>query len=264
MEGIPSKAHTLHSNIPKLEYVANSGFTKTCLERAGYNVIDVCHHAINWDKCRKLKEDSKTLRKKWTKEFRGRAKIIFVGRNDPRKGLDHLEKAINIVNRELKSKVIFLIFSEGKLDDLEKHTNVLRIGNVGALPHDQVLRMIGASDYLVFPSVCEGFGLPLLEANAMGIPAIHCWMPPLSEFSSKDFNFTFGFQRESLVNQANLQYWHFHEYRPEMLAEMMMEAINTYVDRKGEYKEFCKLALAHSKKWDYHTIYSKLLDRLEV
>jgi glycosyltransferase involved in cell wall biosynthesis len=264
IEGIPTKANILCSNIPKLDLIAVSNFAKECLTQAGLNVIDVVHHAIDWEKCQKLREESKTLEKKWREEFKDRTIFLYVGRNDPRKGLDRLAKAISIANAELKDQTVYLIYSEGELSTLEDLPNVIRIGNFGSMDYDQVLRMIGACDYLLFPSVCEGFGLPLLEANALGRPVIHAWFPPFDEFSSKEFNFTFGYQRKVLVNQGNAQYWVFHEYRPELLAEMIKFAVITHQENRDEYNEYCQKAIEHTKNWDYKLIYPKLLKYLGV
>ena len=42
----------------------------------------------------------------------------------------------------------------------------------GSLPHDQVLSMLKSAEALVFPSVIETFGLPLLEAASLGVSVI--------------------------------------------------------------------------------------------
>ena len=42
----------------------------------------------------------------------------------------------------------------------------------GPLPHDQVLSMLKSAEALVFPSVIETFGLPLVEAASLGVPVI--------------------------------------------------------------------------------------------
>jgi len=262
IEGVPTKSTSLSKNICKLELIANSQFVRDCLSQSGMNVVDVVHHAVNWDRCQELRKDSMQLRSKWENEYGKRVKILYVGRNDPRKGLDRLEKAIAIVNETMKVEVVFLLFTEGSTESLETQPNVLRIGSVNTLPYDQVLRLIGACDYLIFPSVSEGFGMPVLEANAMGKPAIHAWFPPLSEFSSKDFNFVFGYSEETLVRQRNLQYWIFHEYRPERLAEMIVDAIKIFNESKKEYEEYCSKALDHSRNWDFRKIYPKILNHL--
>jgi glycosyltransferase involved in cell wall biosynthesis len=262
LEGIPTKATSLSKNICRLELIANSQFVKDCLSQAGMSVIDVVHHAVDWSRCQELRKDSKQVRAKWEQEYGKRVKILYVGRNDPRKGLDRLEKAIAIVNESMKEKAVFLLFTEGQTQALEALPNVLRVGSVNTLPYDQVFRLMGACDYLIFPSVAEGFGMPVLEANAMGKPVIHSWFPPLSEFSSKDFNFVFGYSEETLVKQKNLQYWIFHEYRPELLAEMIIDAIKIFNDSKKEYQEYCSKALEHTKNWDFRKIYPKILTHL--
>lgn len=264
VEGVLSKANTLHTNLPRLSFIANSEFTKSCLQQTGLKVIDVVHHAIDYEKCSALRKDSLTLRKKWEGEFGDRVKFLYLGRNDPRKGLDLLGKAIGILNEEHKDEFVMLLVSEGDVAGLTDQSNVMKVGQCGAMMYDDVLRIIGAPDYFVFPSMCEGFGVPLLEANAMGVPAVHAWFPPLEEFSSKDFNFVFGYQGDQIVNQGNVQYWIFHRYRPELLAEMMLHAMTIFKKSKKEYREYCEKALEHTKAWDYRKIYPKLLKHLQI
>lgn len=50
--------------------------------------------------------------------------------------------------------------------------NNLRIENLGHLPHVQILESYSASRALIFPSVAESFGIPLIEAYAKGLPII--------------------------------------------------------------------------------------------
>ncbi len=48
----------------------------------------------------------------------------------------------------------------------------LKINNLGQLPHDKILRIYGESKALIFPSVSESFGLPLIEARQAGLPIV--------------------------------------------------------------------------------------------
>ena len=264
VEGLPSKATVLYSNIPKMDLVANSEFTAKCLRTVGLNVVEVVHHALDTENCRVIKESSLKLRQKWEAEYGTRTKIIYVGRNDPRKGLTNLATALDMIPEEVMNKFVLLLFSDGLLDPILAHNNVVQLGGFGTLQHDQVLEMIGASDYLIFPTVSEGFGLPVLEANGMGVPAIHAWIPPLCEFSSKEHNFVFSHTHEDLVNNSNRQFWVFHQYRSETLAEMITQAVRVHQDSRKEYDEYCSKALAHSKAWDYKKIYPPILSRLGI
>jgi len=264
IEGVPTKANIICSNYKRLDFIAVSGFVKKCMEQVGLNVLDVVHHAIDFEKCQALKPDSLILKKKWEAEYGDRVKFLYLGRNDPRKGLDKLSKAIGILNEDHRDEFVVLLCSEGNLSGLTDQPNVVKVGQCGSMMYDDVLRIIGAPDFFVFPSMCEGFGVPLLEANAMGVPAVHAWFPPLEEFSSKEFNFVFGYQGTRPVNQGNVQLWLFHDYRPEMLAEMMGHAMKIFQDKGREYREYCEQARDHAKKWDYRKIYPRLIRHLGI
>ena len=51
-------------------------------------------------------------------------------------------------------------------------THDLRISNVGQLPHAEILELYSNARALVFPSLGESFGLPLVEANRAGLPIL--------------------------------------------------------------------------------------------
>lgn len=264
IEGIPTKANYLCSNLKSLEFIGVSKFVEGCLKQAGFKTKGYIHHSVDHEKCQSLRPDSLTLRKKWETEYGDRVKFLYLGRNDPRKGLPELGRAVGIMNEEHEKDFVMLLASEGDVAGLTDQKNVVKVAQIGSMMYDDVLRIIGACDYFVFPSMCEGFGLPLLEANAMGVPAVHSWFPPLEEFSSKDFNFVFGYQGEQIVNQGNVQYWLFHRYRPELLAEMMMHAISIFKKDKTEYQEYCAKAIEHTKEWDYRKVYPQLLKQLGI
>lgn len=64
-------------------------------------------------------------------------------------------------------------------DDLSAATSLPvrsrgRIRFLGDLDHDELARRYRGAVALVHPALCEGFGLPLLEAAAMGTPVIAC------------------------------------------------------------------------------------------
>lgn len=46
------------------------------------------------------------------------------------------------------------------------------IHNLGHLPREQVLELYGAARALIFPSTSESFGLPLIEAQHLGVPIL--------------------------------------------------------------------------------------------
>lgn len=48
----------------------------------------------------------------------------------------------------------------------------LRVENLGHLGHDAVLALYRSAGALVFPSLLESFGLPLVEASRLGVPIV--------------------------------------------------------------------------------------------
>jgi len=266
IEGIPSKDYIRHSNIPRAEFIANSRFTATCLARAGLKIIDVVYHAIDLGEVKRAIELGKAIRRKLDQEAGDRVKLLFVGRVDPRKGLDRLAQAVEILNQKRPNDFVLYMITENATDEnLQKllaQPNVKMAFEFGSRSHTYVLAWMHACDYLIFPSKCEGFGLPVLEANAVGRPVVHVWMPPLDEFSSKEFNFVFPYADQVYAKIKAGQYWILHEYEPDWLADMIEYAIDVYKNSRSEYEEYCMKAMEHAAQFDYHNIYPKLLKHL--
>ena len=264
IEGIPAKSAILCSNIPRLSFIANSKFTADCLRKAGLHVIDIIHHAIDFNIVRKARKLSNNIRKKLDNDFGDRVKFLYVGRHDPRKALNKLSTAVDILNEQGVKDWVLLLHTEPKARKLFNKHNCMVISDFGSKDYVSTLALMGAVDYVIFPSVCEGFGLPVLEANAMGVPVLHCWMPPLWEFSSEEFNFVWEFTERKLVNQGNAQYWIFHDYPEFIIAEVVKDAIKIRKESESEYKEYCVKAFENAKNWNYKQVYSRLLKHINI
>ena len=65
-----------------------------------------------------------------------------------------------------------------RYEDLKKWINEeifkhgLNIQNLGYIPHDKLMNILGESKAMVFPSISESFGLPLIEAQHYGLPIV--------------------------------------------------------------------------------------------
>jgi len=264
VEGIPTKANILCSNLPRLDLIANSHFTAKCLREAGLNVIDVVHHAIDLEEAKKAAVEGKQLRKRLKQHYGDKVFYLFVGRFDPRKALATLSKAWDMLREDIRKDIILFLQSDKEAKSVLPQDNVILLNTTGALKFNQVLSLYHAIDYTIFPTMCEGFGLPLLESNACGKPVIHAWIPPLNEFSSQKFNFVFDYVDVKLVRCGMSQYWMMHEYPPEYLADMVEYSYRVYRDKPEEYANYCQMALEYVKKWDYKRIYPRLLKYLGI
>ena len=103
--------------------------------------------------------------------------IIFVGRLIKEKNIPLLLNAIRIIKREIPD-VRVLIIGDGperkRLENLSKRLDIS--GNVQFLgfleSYDDVIAHMKASKVFAFPSLREGFGIVVLEANASGLPVV--------------------------------------------------------------------------------------------
>ena len=103
--------------------------------------------------------------------------FLFVGTFEPRKGIDVLLDAFVEVARENPGVELWLAGQHGwGIDKVEArlstHPAASRIRRLGFVPDDALAPLLRSSRAAVYPSRGEGFGLPVLEALACGVPVV--------------------------------------------------------------------------------------------
>ncbi len=103
--------------------------------------------------------------------------FLFVGTFEPRKGIDVLLDAFTEVARENPDVELWLAGQHGwGIDEVEArlstHPAAARIRRLGFVPDDALAPLLRQSRAAVYPSRGEGFGLPVLEALACGVPVV--------------------------------------------------------------------------------------------
>ena len=111
--------------------------------------------------------------------------FLYIGRHDPYKNISRVISAFaNLKSRE------YQLWLSGPSD--KRYTPALkqqaqelgvadRIKFLDYVPYEDLPRIIGEAIALVFPSLWEGFGLPVLEAMACGTPVITSNLSSLPE-----------------------------------------------------------------------------------
>jgi glycosyltransferase involved in cell wall biosynthesis len=104
--------------------------------------------------------------------------ILYAGNIKPHKNVDRLIEAFSIVRRRGVQEVKLLIIG----DEISRHPNLRRLVHryqlhqhvrfLGFVPDATLAVLYRLASAFVFPSLCEGFGLPPLEAMAAGTPVI--------------------------------------------------------------------------------------------
>ena len=103
----------------------------------------------------------------------GHPVLLYVGFCTPRKGLDYLAQAMLL----LPANVRLLLIGRWEKSYRIKFYRALgsasdRVIEVGYVPDEDLLDYYALADLFVFPTLLEGFGLPLAEALACGTPTV--------------------------------------------------------------------------------------------
>jgi glycosyltransferase involved in cell wall biosynthesis len=116
--------------------------------------------------------------------------FVFYGAIEPKKNIDRIVAAHR--NSET-TKPLLLIGANGWMSDrairaINSEKAISSIGSkkgrvltLGYLPREDLLKVVQGAKALVFPSLYEGFGLPVLEAMTLGTPVITSKMGGLAE-----------------------------------------------------------------------------------
>jgi glycosyltransferase involved in cell wall biosynthesis len=100
--------------------------------------------------------------------------IIAFGSNGSHKNIDQLIYAFNEIRKTNLDFQLVLVGYQHKASILSKIVYDLNLNEkvifTGFVPFEHVFSLIKKSNLFVFPSFYEGFGIPLLDAQACGIP----------------------------------------------------------------------------------------------
>jgi len=103
--------------------------------------------------------------------------FIHLGRHDPHKNVGRLVEALAQIPSRIRPE-LWLVGPEDPryAPKLKAQAEELGVGDrlkfLGYVPYDALPKVIGGAIALLFPSLWEGFGFPVLEAMACGTPVM--------------------------------------------------------------------------------------------
>lgn len=115
--------------------------------------------------------------------------ILFVGTLSRRKGIDTLVQAY-ASRPALRRHRLVLVGPDHTEDALALRQLVARLGIedrvvlTGTIPDDALLEWYRRARVVTLPSLLEGFGYPVVEAMAMGVPCVASDLPPIREVAA--------------------------------------------------------------------------------
>ncbi len=168
--------------------------------------------------------------------------ILVVGTKE-NKNLDRIIEAL----KNIKCKVFII----GKLSESQHNKLIdykLKFENFHNLEFDKLVSIYKESDLLLFPSLYEGFGIPILEAQATGIPVITSNLQPMNYVAGEGamtvnpFNvFDISEAVHQVISNQDLRntivekgFENVKKYRCKQIAEMYCKVYNEIIKNAAE------------------------------
>jgi len=255
----------------KINVVAVSNFVRQMLEEVDVPVAGVVHHGLDLDD----DEVDAPFLQSVEEKTKDKLVALTIASNDPRKGLEELLRAYNLVERHVSNSFLVL-HSEPKryynhekqryrerYYDLPKLVSNLGIERIwltnghGTLSSGEVNALYELCQIYVLPSFSEGFGLPILEAFRFNKPVMAVDAPPFNEvIEDGDTGKLIPCEGVRWFNHKNKVLFKMHVYDPRDLAEAMVSLLTN----QG-LRESMEVRIRERKhRWSNHTLYPRLLD----
>lgn len=99
--------------------------------------------------------------------------LLYVGFSTPRKGVEYLAQALT----RMKTRAYLVMVGKWEAHYQERFSDALggarsRVRIAGYVPDVDLPAYFAAADVFVLPTLLEGFGIPLVEAMAAGLPVV--------------------------------------------------------------------------------------------
>lgn len=174
--------------------------------------------------------------------------FVYVGRLVFYKNLEIVIKAIGILKKIHPNVKLVLVGDGPHKKSLQDLTNKLELQSniefLGYTPHDEKIKIIATSNALVFPSLCEGFGLVILEAFSQRKPVLVSNVKPMSDIISDEKNgFVLDPYDETVWAEQLLKLIH----NPNLALEMGQEGNKLFVNSFNKDLMYNKIMEMYAK-----------------
>ena len=135
------------------------------------NSDDSCHP----ERRRRVTQDDNQIMSYFVSAQYDNNYILNIGTLCPRKNQLLLIKAFNALPDDIKYDTQLILVGGRGWDDAEIIKRAEESKNIewrGYVPDDELISLLQGAMIFAYPSLCEGFGLPVLDALSLGIPTI--------------------------------------------------------------------------------------------
>ena len=213
-----------------------SEYSKFAIERVlGLSNVSVCPNGVS----------SVFLRDSKVKSRQESFRIISVGTIEPRKNYNFLVDVFLKIRERIPTAELVICGRAGwgyselleKLDSLESKSQIKVLINLSDSELDFQYK---SADFFVYPSLEEGFGIPIVEAMSYGLPVVASNNSAISEVVSK-----YGILLDS---------YHVNEW---------VESLDSIAGNPNQYASLSKLSVERSKQFSWKESALKMIRLLK-
>jgi glycosyltransferase involved in cell wall biosynthesis len=247
----------------EVDFVANSRYVRDRLAEAGLAVKGVVPHGVDVEACEAARRSRELGASYFMKHGLDPSRdLVFltVASSHPRKGLAWLDRVVGLVGEKDPGVKFMVVTEERGRAYFKPHPNLVVTDDFGRLPRQMLLSIMASARALVVPSLSEGFCLPVLEAMALGTPAVHAALPPLLEFSTGfvvPVKEVLYFDRE-VVGPSGIEYEQ-HLYDVGEFAEVLLYAADMLRNKREAVEAVAAKGLEAAGRLDVRSTYPALL-----
>jgi glycosyltransferase involved in cell wall biosynthesis len=186
-----------------------------------YNGAHAEYRPLSW-------EEKELVKNKYAE---GCEYFVYAGALHPRKNIVNLLKAFIAFKKRQRSNMKLVIVGRfaWKYEEVAEMKETMPFKEdvkwVGYMGVDELSKIIGASYAMVYPSLFEGFGIPILEALQCNVPAIASNTSSMPEVAGDAALLVDPFDYEDIANKMQ------QLYKDETLRAKLIAAAPTQVDK---------------------------------
>jgi glycosyltransferase involved in cell wall biosynthesis len=179
IEGYCWKLHVREREIAKqVETVVPSEYVRKLLTTSRLKVDKVVPHGIDFSI---IPSEEKVRR--YRERFQNRKILLYIAGYHKRKGFEQLTEAVRYLKTIMKEP--FIVNVHTNKDVFPKDVkDVVKVDlTFGTEKTEDVYAKIMGCDLFIYPSLCEGFGIPVLEAMRFKKPIVYNDAPAFNSFA---------------------------------------------------------------------------------
>ncbi|RDD52933.1 MAG: glycosyltransferase [Candidatus Korarchaeota archaeon NZ13-K] len=236
--------------------VANSEFSKRNLEDSGFRVDGYIHHAVDlhiMDRAGRSPYPFDRPKDRFTW-------FVYTANIGPRKGVESFLEAFRMAQKRTDYSIGLRAISnlDGHLKPEDRY--IINHAGFGTLEYGQVMRFIAGGDYYLHLVKNESFGLPALEARALGRPLVALRMPPTVEFIPEAGAFWVPVSEVRRVRTYGVMDILSHEYDVAQAADLIVQAHDVRWNYPSQYEDMRARLLEGIEEYHYSKLYRLFAD----